>query len=111
MIKVYSTFQLDQAYRLVEQLINNGIEARVVDFSKRTPGSKIGLSVHEIPTVFIENKNHYKKAMQVISKFDPQFVQALKDSDIGKMPITKFLAILGVMLLISILGGLLWTWG
>ena len=109
MAKVYSTFQLARAEHLVNKLGKNNIKAYVVDYSQRTPGSRIGLSIHEIPTVFIVDDSQYQRAMNIVSKFDPKFIKAIRDSDIGKVSITKVLVVVGVIFVISLFGGLLWT--
>lgn len=111
MIKVYSTFQLDQAERLVDILNNHGIDAYVVDFSERTPGSRIGVSVHEIPTVFIADASKHAGAIRLIAAFDPSYIRALKESDIGKVSFYKVAMILGGILTFALLGGLLWSRG
>jgi hypothetical protein len=61
--------------------------------------------------VFIVNNKHLKKAMKVVGSFDPEFISALKESDIGKIPFYKVLISLGVILTLSIIGGVLWSWG
>ncbi|WP_260295518.1 hypothetical protein [Sedimenticola hydrogenitrophicus] len=111
MAKVYSTFKLEKAEKLVNRLKSEGIDAFVVDYSKRTPGSRIGLTVHEVPSVFITDDSQFKSAMKIIGSFDPSCIKAMSESDIGKISIVKIAVVMGAMLVFSIAVGVLWSWG
>ncbi len=106
--RVYSALDLGKAEELVRLLNNAGIDSYVVDYSKRTPGSKIGLSLHEVPTVFIVNRAQIGEAAGVVRKFDPSV--AKHDDSFRAMGITSkqvYAAIIAI-LVVAIVGGLLW---
>lgn len=109
MAKVYSSFSLKKAEKLASMLGGKGIDAYVVDYSNRTPGSKIGLTMHEIPSVFITNDSQFEDAMKIIGGFDPSFIRAMAESDIGKISIVKIAVVIGLMLAFSIAVGVLWS--
>ncbi|MCG8429297.1 MAG: hypothetical protein MI754_18245, partial [Chromatiales bacterium] len=74
--------------------------------SNRTPGSGIGITAHEVPTVYIIDDNQYKRAIKIVGAFDPQFMRAISKSPLGGVSIVKLGIVLAVMLIASITAGM-----
>jgi len=66
MQKVYECLTLDVAKRVERNLNEAGIDAYLIDYSRRVPGASIGFSVSENPTVYISDSAQYEEAKKVI---------------------------------------------